>query len=53
LTGVNGIDRLDSSLPYTPVNCVTACSTCNIAKAQMSVSDFYEWIKRVHSRLPK
>lgn len=51
LIGVNGIDRLDSSLGYTKNNCVTSCGTCNIAKAQMSVDAFYEWIRRVSDKL--
>lgn len=43
----NGIDRLDSSLPYTRENCVAACFTCNRAKGQMTVDEFKGWISRV------
>ncbi len=29
----NGVDRIDSSGPYTEDNCVAACGTCNHAKS--------------------
>lgn len=50
LAGVNGIDRVDSATGYAFDNCVAACSTCNIAKAQMTVEQFYAWVTRVYSR---
>lgn len=33
----NGIDRIDSSLPYTYSNVVPCCTTCNRAKSLMSL----------------
>lgn len=36
----NGIDRLNSSLGYSRDNCVSCCSTCNMMKRSLSVSDF-------------
>lgn len=50
LIGVNGIDRIDSDIGYVPANCVTACTTCNIAKAQMTVEQFYTWVERVYNK---
>lgn len=37
---LNGIDRVDSAIGYTPSNCVTCCSACNLAKRDMSRDDF-------------
>ena len=47
----NGIDRLNSSIGYIENNCVPCCSSCNYAKAEMSVDDFKEWIIKVHAHL--
>lgn len=44
----NGIDRLDSKLPYTKKNCVTCCKYCNTAKNIMSKKEFLNFIKRVY-----
>lgn len=44
----NGIDRLDNSLGYTEDNCVPCCSTCNLAKNDMSEKEFYEWVNRIY-----
>lgn len=44
----NGIDRVDSSVGYIIVNCVPCCKTCNYAKAQMSLSQFRDWVYRVY-----
>lgn len=49
----NGIDRLDSSKGYFAKNCVTCCKQCNRAKTDMSVKDFYDWIKIVYERINK
>jgi len=45
----NGIDRLDSELGYVLSNVVTACSTCNYAKREMSPSAFLAWAERIHA----
>ena len=47
-TGVylcNGIDRVDSAKGYEIDNVVAACTTCNLAKSNMSLDEFGEWIK--------
>jgi hypothetical protein len=44
-----GIDRIDSSLGYTPTNVVPACSKCNIAKMARSAPDFIAWILRINA----
>lgn len=31
-----GIDRVDSSLPYTSSNCVPCCSMCNMMKGSLN-----------------
>lgn len=45
----NGIDRLDSAIGYVPENCVPCCSSCNFAKNNKSVEQFYKWINRVYN----
>jgi len=40
--GINGIDRMDSSLGYTPDNCVPCCKTCNFLKACLDPLTFIE-----------
>ena len=43
----NGIDRLDPALGYVEGNVVTACWTCNRAKASMSKQEFLDWVDRI------
>lgn len=45
----NGIDRIDSSLGYTPENCITCCIVCNRAKNNMDKNTFVEWITKVYN----
>jgi hypothetical protein len=47
----NGIDRLDSSIGYLEGNCVPCCTRCNVAKNNMTPSDFKTWIWRVYAHL--
>jgi hypothetical protein len=47
----NGVDRIDSSKGYTLSNCVSCCGRCNKAKLAETQSDFFEWIKTIHSNL--
>jgi len=47
----NGIDRIDSNLGYTLTNSRTCCRICNIAKSNMSETEFFNWIKRVNDNL--
>lgn len=44
-----GIDRIDSTLGYTPENCRSCCRTCNIAKASLTTEQFLQHCKRVVS----
>ena len=44
----NGLDRVDSNIGYRLSNVVAACSRCNIAKGELSESDFAWHIKRIH-----
>lgn len=46
----NGLDRIDSSKPYTLTNIVPCCRICNTAKSDMSQKDFYDWIKRAYDK---
>ena len=43
----NGIDRVDNTKGYDMNNCVTCCKTCNIAKSDMTVSEFRDWLDQV------
>jgi 5-methylcytosine-specific restriction endonuclease McrA len=45
----NGIDRINSSGPYSILNCVTCCEQCNKAKLDYSVKEFKDWIERVYN----
>jgi hypothetical protein len=45
----NGLDRVDNLLGYTVENTVTCCQTCNIAKRNMSKTEFLAWIERVYN----
>jgi hypothetical protein len=45
----NGIDRVDSNLHYTIDNVVPCCKRCNLAKNDMTMQEFYEWIHMAHS----
>lgn len=47
----NGIDRTDSTKPYTVENCVPCCKDCNYAKHRMSLDEFKNWLRRVASHL--
>lgn len=43
----NGIDRIDSNMGYDLTNCVTCCETCNKAKRDLTLAEFYLWINRL------
>jgi hypothetical protein len=45
----NGIDRVDSSKGYTKENSTACCYTCNIAKSDMHIDEFKDWVKRVYN----
>lgn len=48
-----GIDRVRNGLGYLPENCVPSCKRCNIAKSDMSVSEFVNWLKAISLNLDK
>jgi hypothetical protein len=43
----NGVDRVNSSIGYTPQNCVSCCKFCNNAKGVLSKDSFLDHLKRV------
>lgn len=49
--GGSSLDRLDSSKPYISENVVPCCKRCNVAKNDMNMGEFIEWITRVHNKV--
>jgi hypothetical protein len=47
----SGIDRYDSAVGYVLDNCVPCCRKCNWAKNAFSITDFSEWVRRIHKHL--
>ena len=45
----NGIDRINSKKDYYSKNVVPCCSVCNMAKSDMTIEKFLDWVKRVHA----
>jgi hypothetical protein len=43
----NGLDRIDSGLPYIEANVVPCCGRCNKAKGTAPRDDFIAWARRV------
>lgn len=48
---VNGLDRINSTLGYTPNNVTPCCSRCNYAKGTMEQAEFMQWITQVYNHL--
>jgi len=46
-----GVDRLNNRIGYTEINSVPCCLNCNIAKNDLSLNEFKEWIVKLYSRL--
>lgn len=44
----NGIDRVDNIKGYYIDNIVPCCKICNIAKRNMTVDEFLNWIQKVY-----
>lgn len=44
----NGLDRVDSSLGYSPDNVVPCCKMCNLGKNSYSKEQFLQWVQRVY-----
>lgn len=47
----NTIDRIDSSIAYTPDNVAACCLHCNRAKNSMTVDAFKSWVRAVANHL--
>jgi len=45
----NGLDRIDSSKNHSEDNIVPCCVLCNIAKSDMTLEEFKDWIKRIYN----
>lgn len=43
----NGIDRVNSDIGYVTGNCVTSCRECNVAKSDMSPTQWSAWLNRI------
>jgi len=43
----SGIDRLNNKKGYSKNNVVPACKLCNLAKRNLSLKEFHDWIKRL------
>lgn len=48
-----GIDRLNSDKDYTIKNVVPCCKNCNLAKNNMPVAAFADWVKRISDKCKK
>jgi hypothetical protein len=46
----NGIDRKDSSLGYSAMNCVSCCGTCNTMKQDLPYAEFLGRIRTIYER---
>lgn len=47
-TPYNGIDRVNTKKHYTIDNCVSCCRACNVAKHEMSVSEFLNQVEKIY-----
>lgn len=47
----NGVDRIDNNKGYFLENCVPCCFICNRAKMNLSTSDFYTMISKIHNNM--
>lgn len=46
----NGLDRVNNELGYKLDNIVTCCKDCNLAKRQLTVTEFLNLVKKIHER---
>ena len=44
----NGIDRIDNSKGYSPGNCVSCCTRCNLMKSDLSIDSFVQHCVKVY-----
>ena len=47
----NGLDRIDNNLSHTIDNVVPCCKWCNIAKLDLNVIDFKNWIIKLNNNI--
>lgn len=47
----NGLDRIDNNFPHNLNNVVPCCKYCNTAKNNLTLQEFYSWIKKVKNYL--
>lgn len=47
LEPADGVDRKDNSKGYTIENAVSCCKQCNMAKRDMTETEFYLWLRRI------
>ncbi|MBA7528571.1 hypothetical protein ES705_20758 [subsurface metagenome] len=47
----NGLDRIDNAKGYTINNVVPCCKICNIAKHNLTLQEYQNWIKKSYNRL--
>lgn len=47
----NGLDRVDNGKGHIKNNIVTCCKRCNIAKNNMTLSEFLNMIERIYDRM--
>jgi hypothetical protein len=48
---MNGVDRIDSSGPYTLANTVPCCSVCNKMKMSLEARFFIEHCTKIATRM--
>lgn len=44
----SGVDRVDNTLGYVEGNCVPCCRLCNQAKMDLTIDEFFAWVRRVY-----
>ena len=47
----SGVDRIDSSVGYTTLNCIPCCEMCNRMKLDYDMMDWLKHIKKISNRL--
>jgi hypothetical protein len=47
----NGVDRVDNFKGYVVGNVVSCCNNCNKAKRDLSLTNFYNWVKMIYRNL--
>lgn len=47
----NGLDRVDNTKGYTINNVVPCCKICNMAKNNLTLQEFKDWIKRTYNKM--